>query len=504
MARTDLGSAIAHVATLIGLYKNADTDNMEQFIKRCQQENIFLSYNGSIAKLVSKFIVEPVIICSDKLKTHELTDKINKLHTDIFASFYAQAFQILTSTHNMNANVALELLSTDTGSFISATTSRVLNVLAQEGHVGGFHADLISDGKYLNISFGLEAGSSKKGNLSFDNMRDAVKALDFNRAIQDGENEKMKAANGNSRNVANNTTGSNGSGSGNNGNGNNGNGNNGNGNRNGNSRNVKNPNSNGSGNGNNGNGNNGNGNNNTNGNGSGKGRVGVIRETSIKSVKDDDNLAMSTIFKTFEITITQTTVDGKKLPTLVIPITIKTYVIYTKVEQILNMVEPQDMKKSFLYRLDEYKSGAIKFRDLIFAGDLIKSYKKNKLKDKDNLLQLMSNRNMTSANKAIKVGKEGFEKFYNMIILTADEVPLFKRPVGGDIEKPNYKEKFLNMVRGLSFTIVDLDYERISVHIKDLTGKSDISFNGLKRKKDGDFQLTDFLKTMMNNNHPVF
>ena len=60
------------------------------------------------------------------------------------------------------------------------------------------------------------------------------------------------------------------------------------------------------------------------------------------------------------------------------------------------------------------------------------------------------------------------------------------------------------MVRGLSFTIVDLDYERISVYIKDLTGKSDISFNGLKRKKDGDFQLTDFLKTMMNNNHPVF
>ena len=452
MARTDLGSAIAHVATLIGLYKNADTDNMEQFIKRCQQENIFLSYNGSIAKLVSKFIVEPVIICSDKLKTHELTDKINKLHTDIFASFYAQAFQILTSSHHMNANVALELLSTDTGSFISATTSRVLNVLAQEGHVGGFHADLISDGKYLNISFGLEADDSKKGNPAFDAVAAAEKALDFNQIAQDAENEKMKATNGNR-----------------------------------------------------GNGNNGKVANNTpNSNGSGKGRVGVIRETSIKSVKDDDNLAMSTIFKTFEITITQTTVDGNKLPTLVIPITIKTYVIYTKVEQILNMVEPRDIKKSFLYRLDEYKSGAIKFRDLIFAGDLIKSYKKNKLKDKDNLLQLMSNRNMTSANKAIKVGKEGFEKFYNMIILTADEVPLFKRPVGGDIEKPNYKEKFLNMVRGLSFTVVDLDYERISVYIKDLTGKSDISFNGLKRKKDGDFQLTDFLKTMMNNNHPVF
>ena len=481
MARTDLGSAIAHVATLIGLYKNADTDNMEQFIKRCQQENIFLSYNGSIAKLVSKFIVEPVIICSDKLKTHELTDKINKLHTDIFASFYAQAFQILTSTHNMNANVALELLSTDTGSFISATTSKVLNVLAQEGHVGGFHADLISDGKYLNISFGLEADNGKKSNSPFDAIANTVSSSGFDNtvanAIKDVENEKKKTTNGNSGkadsnttngntgNAANNTTGSNGSGNGNTGNA---------------------------------------ANNTTGSNGSGKGRVGVIRETSIKSVKDDDNLAMSTIFKTFEITITQKTVDGNKLPTLVIPITIKTYVIYTKVEQILNMVEPRDIKKSFLYRLDEYKSGAIKFRDLIFAGDLIKSYKKNKLKDKDNLLQLMSNRNMTSASKAIKVGKEGFEKFYNMIILTADEVPLFKRPVGGDIEKPNYKEKFLNMVRGLSFTVVDLDYERISVYIKDLTGKSDISFNGLKRKKDGDFQLTDFLKTMMNNNHPVF
>ena len=163
MARTDLGSAIAHVATLISLYKNSDSEDMARFIERCRRESIFLSYNGSIAKLLSKYIVEPVVICSDKLKTHELTDKINKLHTDIFASFYAQAFQILTSTHNMNANVALELLSTDTGSFISATTSRVLNVLAQEGHVGGLHADLISDGKYLNISFGLEADKDKTG-----------------------------------------------------------------------------------------------------------------------------------------------------------------------------------------------------------------------------------------------------------------------------------------------------------------------------------------------------
>lgn len=469
MARTDLGSAIAHVATLIGLYKNADSDNMEQFIKRCQQENIFLSYNGSIAKLVSKYIIEPVIICSDKLKTHELTDKINKLHTDIFASFYSQAFQILTSVHGMNANVALELLSTDTGSFISATASRVLNVLAQEEHIGGFHADLVSNGKYLNISFGLEADNGKKGNSPFDAVANTMSSPEFAKAKQDIENEGMKTSKGKNGEADKATNGSNGK--------------------------VD---------------------NNTTEDKDKDGKkkkeddektnnkVRAFRESRINSVKDDDNLAMSTIFKTFEITITQTTEDGKKLPTLVIPITIKTYVIYTKVEQIVNMIEPQDMKKSFFYRLDEYKSGAIKFRDLIFAGDLVKSYKKNKLKDKDNLLQLMSNRNMTSANKAIKVGKEGFEKFYNMIVITADEVPLFKRSVGGDIEKPNYKDKFLNMVRGLSFTIVDLDYERISVHIKDLTGKSDISFNGLKRKKDGDFQLTDFLKTMMNNNHPVF
>lgn len=503
MARTDLGSAIAHVATLIGLYKNADSDNMEQFIKRCQQENIFLSYNGSIAKLVSKYIIEPVIICSDKLKTHELTDKINKLHTDIFASFYSQAFQILTNSHGMSANVALELLSTDTGSFISATTGKVLDVLAQEEHIGGFHADLVSNGKYLNISFGLEASmrgrvgslsedemrryhawrsgsqneGKNKGNSAFDAVANTISSPEFAKAIQDIENKKMKTFKGKV------------------------------------GQKDKIPNSNGSG---NGNGNNGNVDNSTVGDkdkdGKEKkekptsisGKVKVLRETRINSVKDDDNLAMSTIFKTFEITIRQETAYGKSLPTLVIPITIKTYVIYTKVEQIVNMIEPQDMKKSFLYRLDEYKSGAIKFRDLIFAGDLIKSYKKNKLKDKDNLLQLMSNRNMTSANKSIKYGKEGFEKFYNMIVITADEVPLFKRSVGGDIEKPNYKDKFLNMVRGLLFTVVDLDYERISVYIKDLTGKSDISFNGLKRKKDGDFQLTDFLKTMMNNNHPVF
>lgn len=460
MARTDVGSAIAHFATLIGLYKNYSDQDMAAFIKRCQQENIFLSYNGSITKLVSKYVVEPVIICTDKLKTHELTDKINKLNTDIFASFYSQAFQILTSGHNLQGNTAIELLSTDTGGFISATTDRLLNVLSQEGHVGGFHANLVSDGKYLNISFGLED--------DFDDIKGAVLTNAKNGTVAKSIKDNFAAANSGKKSGKKNNP------------------------NNGNKTSTDDDANNSS-----------NGKNDKNGNANNK--IKVIRETTIKSVDDDNNLAMSTIFKTFNVTISNLSVDGNKvLSTLVIPITIKTYVLYTKVEQIVNMIEPKDMKKSFLYRLDEYKSGAIKFRDLIFAGDLIKSYKKNKLKDKDNLLQLINNREQTSASKSIKYGKEGFEKFYNMIVLTSDELVLFKRSVGGDIDKPNYKDKFLNMVRGLSFTVVDLDYERVTIYIKDLTGKSDISFNGLKRKKDGDFQITDFLKTMMNNNHPVF
>lgn len=201
--------------------------------------------------------------------------------------------------------------------------------------------------------------------------------------------------------------------------------------------------------------------------------------------------------------------DGKKIKgdfsvskTIVIPITIKANIIVTDISNIINMLKPNDRTKKFGYRLDEWKSGSISLRELIFCGDLIKAYKGNKLSDKDGLLSIIKRREESANSKLISAGVIGFEKFYNMLIVSADEKILLNKHVGGNIDNERYKDELLTEAHALTLTIVDPDYERCNIVTKDIRGKSEISFKALKKKKDND--LNDIYKALVANRSPVF
>lgn len=200
--------------------------------------------------------------------------------------------------------------------------------------------------------------------------------------------------------------------------------------------------------------------------------------------------------------------NGKKVQnnfatkTIVIPITIKANIIVTDMSNIINMLKPNDRTKKFGYRLDEWRSGSISLRELIFCGDLIKAYKGNKLSDKDGLLSIIKRREESANSKLITAGVIGFEKFYNMVIVSADEKVLLNKHVGGNIDNERYKDELLTEAHALTLTIVDPDYERCYIVTKDIRGKSEISYKALKKKKDND--LNDIYKALVANRSPVF
>lgn len=410
-----ISSAVAHVAAIFNLYKSTtDQDDIYSFIKKLQNQRIMLSYDGSITKLASRYVVEPVIICTDRTRSSEVIDKVLRLNTDIFCAFYSQAFNILTSLHGLEPRIAVDLLSTDNSGLISATAMKAIDVIAQEHDIGGAYRELFDKkSKFLNIS--MEAPSTGK----------------FYTYYLDDDLEATAA------------------------------------------------------------------------------RAEARSMTKVKEVTDPE-LVLSTIFRTFEITLSPGMAKddiGKAfvLPPIVIPITIKAQVIFTKLDQIVNMIEPNSRKKSFFYRLDEYKSGAISFRELVFASDLIKQYKQNKLKDKDNLLAMINRRDQSSAAKSVThEGMNGFEKYYNMLVITSEDKEILDRLAGGDILKYNYKQRLLTEARAMTCTILDNDYERVNILIKDLQGKSDMNYKSLARKRENDINIADIIKAMSNNSSPVF
>ena len=214
------------------------------------------------------------------------------------------------------------------------------------------------------------------------------------------------------------------------------------------------------------------------------------------------------IQRTIEVTVTQKSDDGKGVaPTVItIPITIKTHVIYTDIDNIINTLQPNSDDKGFFNRVDEYRAGAISLADLTFTSDLIQKYKKNKLKDKDKLLELIQARKLSANSKMASKGAPfpGFEKYYNMFIISAEDKVRVEKHLRGKISKGSNKQKFLDQGYGLSLTVMDQDYERVQMHIRDLRGDTDLTYKSVSKiGKDGTDQ-DELIKALMAGRQPSF
>lgn len=333
--------------------------------------------NGQITKLLSQYIVEPVIISTHSVRDADqaVFQKLTELNTDIFASFYLQAFRILCDQYGANLNSAINLLSTD--------NSIVFSDVATESDTS--YLDMVlNDSKYLKISV------EKKDDKAYEN-----------------------------------------------------------------------------------------------------------------SVKVDESLSKfeksplySMLTRNIEVSVTVDEKD-KKSRTLVIPITIKAHIMLCSIDSLLNMLSPNKVDKSFSYRLDEYKSGAISLSELIFASDLIKKYKENKIRDKEGLLTIVNERSINSSARVINNGIRGFEANYNMLMVTANEKVKLDKHVLGDITKEKPKQDLLNQAHAINISIVDEDYERVTMLTKDIRGMSTIGFKALTKRKSDSGNYDDLIKSLM-------
>lgn len=340
--------------------------------------NFLIRTNGSITKFLSGFIVEPVIIASAASKQSEIVDKLMEIETDIFASFYSQAFTALTSYYQLPTDLVIDVLGTNTP---SPSRSAYQASLESDKDVD-YYADLFTTGSSI---LSTEATGIKSNDMNFK-----------------------------------------------------------------------------------------------------------------------DQITSSVLIRNLEISIT-TNIGGdnsKKTHTTIIPIMVKTHVIFTPIDQIINMLSPNHVSKSLGYRFDEYRAGVISLSELLFAGDLINQYKDNKFKDKDGLTDLI-NAQRLNANTKIIGGNIGFEKSYNMLIITADEKVLLDKQMNGNIDNEKYKQKLLEDANGMLIAIIDNDYERVYILMRDIRGRTDLSFKTISRRKDSGIDLSEIMKSLLSSRSPI-
>lgn len=406
-----LSSAWSITDTMGDIFGNGLSDKEKaEKIKALIGKTNLIRTDGSITKLVSRFVIEPFIIVSKDAKESEVIDKIIEANLDLFSSYYMQAFNILTSIEKLDVSVAVRLLGTDNGGVASAAQTGLLKYLSREDHDFSNEVDkLMNSGGFLSI----------------------------------------ESNNGSTQPIV-----------------------------------VKN---------------------------SFKTKSEIKTSESLNKVTEQPTYSL--LQRNLEIVVTMDTISShsngkidrdKDSGKIIIPITIKALVIYANRDSILNMLAPNSRDKRFGSRLDEYRAGAITFKELIFAGDLIKQYKANRMADKEGLIKLTNERIVSANSKVIDQGVVGFDKFYNMIIMTNDDKIYFNRHIGGDISNEKYKQDFMNQAHAIATTILDDDYERADMLIKDIRGNVDIGYKSIAKRKSKDLDLTEIMKAFAANKPPVF
>lgn len=396
-------SAVKAVAYIIDAISNGDSSDPKEIAKTVlgaatSNKLSLIRTDGSITRLLSNYIVEPVIIASNSTREYDVIEKILEANLDMFSSFYLQAFEILRNVYGLDTGIVVNSLGTDNSTFIKDTS--------------------VWAGKQSLESIKLPLDEL----LSFESL---------SLSIEDDNDKGYKA-----------------------------------------------------------------------------------KSANTSTTKDFKEQATSTLLqRNIEVTmdVSGTIIskneerNGKTFKhTVIIPITIKAHVLFVTIDNILTMLKPNANDKTFAYRFDEYRAGIIGLADLIFCNDIIKKYKENKLDDKAKLLDILNDRTLSANSKVTYNGMAGFEKYYNMLVVTDEDKVKLDKHVNGNIVDPKYKEKLLEQAKAMTCTVIDSAYERIYILVKDIRGKTDISFKSISKRKESGADLSEIVRALMTNRTPVF
>lgn len=186
-----------------------------------------------------------------------------------------------------------------------------------------------------------------------------------------------------------------------------------------------------------------------------------------------------------------------------IPITIKATLISMDPIEFTNALEPKKRETGFFRRLEELRSSRISYKEFFLGSDLIQARKQQRLKDVSQLISQLE-KNIVSANlKTLGTGMVGFEKYYNMFIITQEDEKRIRDVTGWDIVNNNGKEKFLTSLNAFSCLLVDTDYDKVGLMIKDVDGVSIVDRAKLKKKSKKD-DITDLVHAIMVGQAPRF
>lgn len=224
--------------------------------------------------------------------------------------------------------------------------------------------------------------------------------------------------------------------------------------------------------------------------------------------KDDKSKAVQGYhIRTFEVEVPKEMMNANgtmSRTTIKIPIIVKANIVFVETEDLINALEPKTRDKTLWSRWHQWRSKTISFWNLITGNDLIKEYKKTKMKDKNQILDILHTKEVGSfATGFLGDGRKGYEKYFNWYIITYNDQEKFEKVIRGKFDNPATKDRFCNMLNAMAMFSLDEDEEMGNLYLHTLANGCVIPFKNIGKRKDNS-DLTSILTSLFTNRPPVF
>ena len=188
------------------------------------------------------------------------------------------------------------------------------------------------------------------------------------------------------------------------------------------------------------------------------------------------------------------TKDGKDITFKVM---IRPTIEYVDKDTVTKLLTEGIVDDSFFNRLDKYSAGLLDASGFYFNVDLMKQYKKNRLKDGTDVIKVINERKLSSDVARVTNDMPNMSEYYQMIIVSTDVSKEIEMELGKKLVKPNVSKRVMSYSRSLTLTVMDDTYERCVIFVNGIKGHVDISYKALSKGKSNS-ELTEVLKFLLN------
>lgn len=206
----------------------------------------------------------------------------------------------------------------------------------------------------------------------------------------------------------------------------------------------------------------------------------------------------SAVGKVVEVRFNSHNKDAGRTDEVTIPLVVK----------LDNMIIPGEVVASLLTsnaenirlgsRFKDAITGRIGFiKDFLLCSDLIKSQKKTMMKDPTGAYATLLKRVNNSKIYSALSGNISLAGISSILVLSEEDEQLIQRKIGGKLTNENTRKIVFDNTSAAFIVVIDQEWERVTIYVRDQSGFSQNSFSSFKNSTDSSSDnITEMLKVM--------